>query len=265
MAESPPPPGRQGPTGEADAGRSRDRARERALDDPTLRELDTDPPYLYRAYRSTRLRAPGRPLVLLPGALREATGPIFGPDRVGPGDSDLTRQHAGEPVGERIIVSGTVRDADGRPARHSLVEIWQANASGRYRHQIDDHDLALDPNFSGFGRVLTDDEGRYRFITVKPGPYPWANHDNAWRPAHIHFSVFGSEFPQRLVTQMYFEGDPLFFQDPIFNSIPRDARPLVIAGVDLANAKPGWALAYRFDIVLRGRHATPFEHRDDRR
>ena len=226
------------------------------------RDPDSDPPYLYPDYLSTRLRAPERPLVLLPRAMGEATGPVFAPDRVLAGDADLTRQHDGEPVGERIIVSGTVRDADGRPVRDSLVEVWQANAAGRYRHEIDDHDLALDPNFSGFGRALTNDDGGYRFVTVKPGPYPWPNHHNAWRPAHIHFSVFGSMFPQRLVTQMYFEGDPLFFQDPIFNSIPIDARLLVVAGLDMETARPEWALAYRFDIVLRGRHATPFEDED---
>jgi len=230
---------------------------------PATMQSATDPPYLYPDYVSTRLRAPSRPLVLVPHVLSEATGPIFGPDRVMAGDSDLTRQHAGDPIGERIIVSGTVRDAGGRPVRGGLVEIWQANAAGRYRHDGDDHDAPLDPNFSGFGRVLTDDEGRYRFVTVKPGPYPWRNHHNAWRPAHIHLSLFGSQFSQRLVTQMYFEGDPLFFQDPIFNSIPREARPLVIAPLDMANGRPEWALAYRFDIVLAGRHATPFEHGDD--
>jgi len=226
-------------------------------------EPDIDPPYLYPDYLSTRLRAPARPLVLLPGSLRETTGPVFGRDRIQPGDADLTSQHAGKPIGERIIVSGTVRDAGDTPVRDSLVEIWQANAAGRYRHEVDDHDLALDPNFSGFGRVLTDHDGRYRFVTVKPAPYPWRNHRNAWRPAHIHFSVFGSQFPQRLVTQMYFEGDPLFFQDPIYNSIPTDARPLVIARLDMDAAQPEWALAYRFDIVLRGRRSTPFEDGDD--
>jgi protocatechuate 3,4-dioxygenase beta subunit len=226
-------------------------------------EPDTDPPYLYPDYLSTRLRAPARPLVLLRRAMSELTGPVFGSDRVTPGDADLTRQHTGEPVGERIIVSGTVIDSGGRPVRDSLIEIWQANASGRYRHEVDDHDIALDPNFTGYGRLLTDPDGRYRLVTVKPGPYPWRNHQNAWRPAHIHFSVFGSQFPQRLVTQMYFEGDPLFFQDPIFNSIPSEARPLLISRLDMANALPESALAYRFDIVLRGRRATPFEDGDD--
>jgi protocatechuate 3,4-dioxygenase beta subunit len=228
------------------------------------RELtSTDPPYLYPDYRSTQFRAPSRPLVMVPGGLHDPGGPVFGTDRVAPGDSDLTRQHEGDPIGERIFVSGTVRDGDSRPVRDSLVEIWQANAAGRYRHEVDDHDLPLDPNFSGFGRVLTDAEGCYRFLTVKPGPYPWRNHHNAWRPAHIHFSVFGAEFAQRLITQMYFAGDPLFSQDPIFNSIPSDARELVVAQLDLDGARPEWALAYRFDIVLQGRHATLFEDGHD--
>jgi len=232
---------------------------------PTTREAttltipETDPPYLYPDYVSTRLRAPTRPLVLLPGAMDDPTRPVFGTDRVTPGDADLTRQHAGEPIGERIIVTGRVLDSDGRPVRGGLVEVWQANAAGRYRHDGDVHDIPLDPNFSGHGRILTDHDGRYRFVTVKPGPYPWRNHDNAWRPAHIHFSILGTQFPQRLVTQMYFEGDPLFGQDPIFSSIPGEARGLVIGRLDLANARPEWALAYEFDIVLRGRRATPFE------
>ncbi len=227
------------------------------------RDGATDPPYLYPDYVATRLRAPSRPLVLLPHAMAERTGPVFGHGRVEPGDADLTAQHDGEPIGERIIVSGRVLDSDGRPVRHGFVEVWQANAAGRYRHEVDDHPAPLDPNFSGFGRALTDDEGRYRFITVKPGPYPWRNHSNAWRPAHIHFSLFGAEFPQRLVTQMYFEGDPLFFQDPIFNSIPAEARPRAVSRLDMETAKPEWALAYRFDIVLRGRDQTPFEDEDD--
>jgi protocatechuate 3,4-dioxygenase beta subunit len=222
-----------------------------------------DPPYLYPDYVATRLRAPSRPLVLLPRAMTEMTGPVFGRDRVQPGDADLTAQHPGEPLGERIIVCGQVRDSDGRPIRNGFVEVWQANAAGRYRHEVDDHPAPLDPNFTGLGRTLTDEDGRYRFITIKPGAYPWRNHQNAWRPAHIHFSLFGAEFPQRLVTQMYFEGDPLFFQDPIFNSIPEEARPRVVAGLDMAAAKPEWALAYRFDIVLRGRGETPFEDKDD--
>lgn len=223
----------------------------------------TDPPYLYPDYVATRLRAPSRPLILLPRAMTEATGPVFGRDRVQAGDADLTAQHEGEPLGERIIVTGQVRDSDGRPVRDSFVEVWQANAAGRYRHEVDDHPAPLDPNFTGAGRTLTDHEGRYRFVTIKPGPYPWRNHQNAWRPAHIHFSLFGEEFPQRLVTQMYFDGDPLFFQDPIFNSIPEEARPRAVAALDMPAGQPEWALAYRFDIVLRGRGQTPFEDEDD--
>jgi protocatechuate 3,4-dioxygenase beta subunit len=226
-------------------------------------ENPTDPPYLYPDYVATRRRAPAHPLLLLPGAMSEMTGPVFGRERIRPGDNDLTAQHDGDPIGERIFVAGRVLDSDGRPVRDSFIEIWQANAAGRYRHEVDDHPAPLDPNFSGYGRVLTDQDGRYRFVTIRPGPYPWRNHDNAWRPAHIHFSLFGAEFRQRLVTQMYFEGDPLFFQDPIFNSIPAEARQRAIAGLDMETAKPEWALAYRFDIVLRGRHQTPFEGEDD--
>lgn len=228
-----------------------------------VEDEDTDPPYLYPDYGSTRLRAPERPLVLLDRCMSDLTAPIFGPERVRPGDADLTRQHDGEPLGERLIVFGNVRDSDGRPVRDSLVELWQANSAGRYRHEIDDHPAPLDPNFTGLGRTLTDHEGRYQFITIKPGAYPWRNHPNAWRAAHIHFSVFGPEFPQRLVTQLFFPGDPLFFQDPIFNSIPEQARPRVIATFDLATTKPEWALAYRFDIVLRGHGQTPFEREGD--
>lgn len=233
--------------------------------DAQARPVDhgADPPYLFPDYVATRLRAPSRPLLSLPRAMTDLTGPVFGGARVQPGDADLTRQHAGEPIGERIIVSGTVRDSDGRPVPNGLVEIWQANAAGRYRHEVDDHPAPLDPNFSGCGRTLTDRQGRYRFVTIRPGPYPWRNHDNAWRPAHIHFSLFGQEFPQRLVTQMYFEGDPLFFQDPIFNAVPREARPRLIATLDMPAGKPEWALAYRFDVVLRGRGQTPFEGEDD--
>jgi protocatechuate 3,4-dioxygenase beta subunit len=224
---------------------------------------DGQPPYLVPDYVATRLRAPSRPLVLLPGAMSVMTGPVFGRERVQPEDADLTRQHTGEPIGQRIFVLGTVRDSDGRAVRDSFVEVWQANAAGRYRHEVDDHPAPLDPNFTGFGRALTDHEGRYRFVTVKPGAYPWRNHDNAWRPAHIHFSMFGVEFPQRLVTQMYFPGDPLFFQDPIYQSIPSDARHRAVATLDMDAGVPDVALAFRFDIVLRGRHATPFESEDD--
>jgi protocatechuate 3,4-dioxygenase, beta subunit len=218
------------------------------------------PPLLWPAYRATVLRAPSRPLQLLPHTLTELTGPLLGHDRVGPTDHDLTRQHAGEPHGQRIIVTGRVLDGDGRPIPGTLVEVWQANAAGRYAHQIDRHPAPLDPNFTGAGRCLTDADGRYRFVTVRPGAYPWGNHDNAWRPAHIHFSLLGRSFTQRLVTQMYFPGDPLFDHDPIFQSVrdPR-ARERLICRFDLSETIPEWALGYRFDLVLRGRDATPME------
>ena len=177
-----------------------------------------------------------------------------------PDDADLTRHHEGQPLGERIVVSGRVVDSDGHPVRHTLVEVWQANAAGRYVDPMDDHPAPLDPNFTGAGRCLTDGEGRYRFVTVKPGAYPWRNHKNAWRPAHIHFSVFGPSLASRLVTQMYFPGDPLMALDPILQSIPDErGRNLLVATFDLATTEPEWALGYRWDITLRGRNATPRE------
>jgi protocatechuate 3,4-dioxygenase, beta subunit len=218
------------------------------------------PPLDSPGYRSTALRAPAQPLVLLPQRLTEVTGPLLGQDRAGPGDADLTTQHAGEPLGERIIVTGRVLDGGGRPIPGTLIEIWQANAAGRYRHAVDDHPAPLDPNFTGVGRCVTDAGGRYRFVTIKPGAYPWGNHPNAWRPAHIHFSVFGRAFTQRLVTQMFFPGDPLFEYDPIFNSIPDPkARQRLISRFDLSLTEPDWALGFEWDIVLRGTEATMFE------
>ena len=220
----------------------------------------TQPPYLYPGYRSTIKRSPSRPLVLLPHTLTEVTGPVFGYDDVKPTDNDLTRQHEGEPIGERIVVSGRLLDENSRPVAHALIELWQANAAGRYRHAVDDHDAPLDPNFTGTGRVLTDAEGRYRFVTIKPGAYPWRNHYNAWRPAHLHFSLFGIGLAQRLVTQMYFPGDPLMACDPMVNSIQDErARERLVSAFDWENTIPDIALAYRFDIVLRGRDATPME------
>ena len=212
---------------------------------------------LYPDYKSTRLRAPRRERIHLANAATELTGPALWDGRVGEHDHDLTRQHDGEPLGERIIVHGRVLEDDGRPVANTLVEVWQCNAAGRYRHQNDRHPAPLDPNFTGLGRCLTGPDGGFRFVTVKPGAYPWGNHYNAWRPAHIHFSVFGRAFAQRLVTQMYFPGDPLFSQDPIFNSV-RDAaaRDRLVAAFDLEHTEPQWALTYRWDIVLR---ATPFE------
>ena len=216
------------------------------------------PPYRYPGYRSTGLRAPTRPLIAVDEGLSEITGPRFESDVIGPSDYDLTRQHTGEPLGQRIILSGLVLDEAGRSIPNTLVETWQANAAGRYAHPEDQHDAPLDPNFSGGGRCLTDAEGRYRLISIRPGAYPWLNHANAWRPAHIHFSVFGPAFLTRLVTQMYFPGDPLLALDPIFLGIPDPAaRARLVAAFDLATTKPDWALGYRFDIVLRGRAATP--------
>ena len=224
------------------------------------KSLAADPPSLYPDYKSTVLRAPRKPLVGLDPTISELTGPVYGHENVRDTDTDLTRQHAGEPLGERIIVTGRVTDEDGRPLANTLIEVWQANAAGRYVHVKDQHPAPLDPNFSGAGRCVTDAEGRYAFTSVKPGAYPWKNHHNAWRPAHIHFSLFGPSFLTRLITQMYFPGDPLFPFDPIFNSVPDEkARERMIARFDLDTTKPEWALGYRFDIVLRGRDATPFE------
>jgi protocatechuate 3,4-dioxygenase beta subunit len=223
------------------------------------------PPLDHPEYRSSQLRAPTRPLVPMPQWLTEVTGPLLGPDRVTAADADLTTRHAGEPLGERIIVTGRVLDSGGMPLRDTLIEIWQANSAGRYAHAVDDHPAPLDPNFDGGGRCVTDSDGRYKFITIKPGPYPWRNHPNAWRPAHIHFSLFGRAFTQRLITQMYFPGDPLFGQDPIFNSVPdRKARERMIARFDLGLTVPDWALGFEWDIVLRGRSATVFEAEDHR-
>jgi protocatechuate 3,4-dioxygenase beta subunit len=231
----------------------------------TLPPPGVHPPLDSPDYRSTVLRAPRRAPISIPPGLTEVTGPMFGSERVGPLDHDLTRQHAGEPVGQRIIVHGRVLDSDGRPVRGTLVEVWQSNASGRYRHEKDNWPGTLDPNFTGAGRTATDESGHYRFVTIRPGAYPWRNHHNAWRPSHIHFSLFGRSFSQRLVTQMYFPGDPLFFQDPVLNAIPDPAaRERLISRYDHEHTEPEWALAFAFDIVLRGRGATPFEaeHRD---
>jgi protocatechuate 3,4-dioxygenase, beta subunit len=227
------------------------------------RAVGVHPPLASPAYRSTIMRAPSQPLVLLPQNLTEVTGPLLGAERVTAGDNDLTRQHDGEPIGQRIIVRGRVLDSDGRAVPGTLVEIWQANAGGRYRHPVDQWPSPLDPNFTGVGRAMTDSEGRYEFTTIKPGAYPWKNHENAWRPAHIHFSLFGRAFTQRLVTQMYFPDDPLFAHDPIFNSVPEPARPRLVSSFDLDTTKPEWALAFVFDLVLRGSAATPFEEPED--
>jgi protocatechuate 3,4-dioxygenase beta subunit len=223
-------------------------------------EPGSQPKSLYSDYRSTVLRAPRQPLIFLPHTLSEVTGPVYGHNAISETDRDLTRQHSGEPLGERIIVRGRVLDDGGRPVPHALVEVWQANAAGRYRHIKDNHPAPLDPNFTGAGRTVTDEDGNYEFVTVKPGAYPWQNHENAWRPAHIHFSLLGPCFVTRLITQMYFPGDPLFAHDPILQSISDErARQRLISKFDLELTRPDWALGYRFDIVLRGREATPFE------
>ncbi len=225
--------------------------------------LKAHPPYLAPAYVSTRTRSPKRPLVILPHTLSELSGPVYGHDSVLENDSDLTKQHVGEPLGERIIVSGRVMDEDGRPISDTLIEIWQANAAGRYIHVVDQHPAPLDPNFTGAGRCVTDAEGRYKFTTIRPGAYPWLNHPNAWRPNHIHFSLFGPSFLTRLVTQMYFPGDPLIPLDPIACAVPEKDRERLIAKFDLETTVPEWALGYRFDFVLRGREHTPFEEPHD--
>jgi len=222
----------------------------------------TAPAYLHPPYRSSVKRAPTEPLVLLPHTLSERTGPVFGQQAVTPADHDLTAHGEGPPLGERIVVSGRVLDEGGRGVPGALVEVWQANAAGRYRHKLDTHDAPLDPNFAGCGRALTDSQGGYRFLTIRPGAYPWGNHPNAWRPAHIHFSLFGAGLLSRLVTQMYFPGDPLLADDPIYNCVAEESAKLrMVSSFDWASTSPGFALGFRFDIVLRGRQATPMERR----
>ncbi len=222
----------------------------------------TQPPLLYPPYGSTVRRAPTRPMMQLPHTLPDLNSPVYGWFPIGETDNDLTRQQPEEPQGQRIVVAGRVLDEDGRAVPLVLVEIWQANAGGRYRHANDDHPAPLDPHFTGAGRTITDTEGRYRFTTIKPGAYPWRNHHNAWRPAHLHFSILGPCFRTRLVTQMYFPDDPLFPYDPIFQSIPDErARRRLVSHFDLDLTTPLWALGFRFDIVLRGRDSTPFEGR----
>jgi protocatechuate 3,4-dioxygenase, beta subunit len=220
----------------------------------------TQPSHLHPPYVSSIKRAPTKPLIHLPHTLSEVTGPSFGAETANVKAFDLTKQHSGEPLGERIIVSGRVLDENGRPVRNTLIEIWQANAAGRYLHKHDQHDAPLDPNFTGCGHTLSDDQGRYLFVTVRPGEYPWRNHYNAWRPAHIHFSLFGPAFATRLVTQMYFPGDPMIPFDPIFNcTADEKARNRLISLLDWETTIPEQAIGYRFDITLSGREATPME------
>lgn len=218
------------------------------------------PAYAHAAYASTHKRAPSHAPIRIEQTLSEITGPRFDRKILGAGDSDMSRFNGGEALGERIIVSGRVLDEDARPVSNTLVELWQANAAGRYAHPSDQHHAPLDPHFAGVGRVFTDANGAYRFTSVKPGAYPWRNHYNAWRPQHIHFSIFGPGFAARLVTQMYFPGDPLLALDPIFQSVPDPAaRNRLIASFDIETTVPEQALGYRFDIVLRGRDATPMD------
>lgn len=219
-----------------------------------------NPPSLFPEYRSTALRSPSQPLIKLPQTLTETTGPTDCWDALmGPAALNLTAQHNAEPQGQRIIVSGRVLDENGRPVPNTVVEVWQANAAGRYIHAKDQWDAPLDPNFTGAGHVITDADGRYQFVTVRPGAYPWGNHKNAWRPAHIHLSLLGPAFATRLVTQLYFPDDPLIEIDPIANAVPMPYRQRMVCRFDMSLTQPNWALGYRFDIVLKGREQTPFE------
>jgi protocatechuate 3,4-dioxygenase beta subunit len=217
------------------------------------------PPSLHPAYGSTVKRSPSQPLVKIPQTLTEITGPAAWPELMGDSLADLTTQHKGAPLGQRIVVSGRVLGDDGRPAANTIIEIWQANSAGRYIHLRDNWDAPIDPNFTGAGRVVTDQDGRYQYVTVRPGAYPWGNHYNAWRPAHIHLSLLGPAFATRLVTQMYFPDDPLIEIDAIANATPMPYRQRLVARFDIETTRPNWALGYLFDIVLRGRDATPME------
>ena len=225
------------------------------------RDWSTQPPLIHPAYRSSILRGPTRPLIKLPQPLTESTGPLHLHAGVDAQDADLTRNGRtnGEPQGERIILTGRVLGDDARPVPGTVVELWQTNAAGRYIHATDQHDAPLDPNFFGAGRSLTNEQGWYRFVTIKPGAYPWANHHNAWRPGHIHFSLCGPSFSARLITQMYFPGDPLLALDPVYLAVPEPSRAALVATFSLDHTLPGHALGYLFDIVLRGRAATPME------
>jgi|TARA_B110000046_G_C13008264_1_gene405414 protocatechuate 3,4-dioxygenase, beta subunit len=226
------------------------------------RDWNSHPAFIHPAYKSTPLRGQTKPLVPIKQTLSELTGPVYGHEQVGPLDNDLTKNSIvdGPPQGERIVVGGRVLDENGRPQANTLLEIWQCNAAGRYVHTNDQHDAPIDPNFLGAGRCVTDDDGNYSFFTIKPGAYPWPNHPNAWRPNHIHFSLFGASFATRLITQMYFPGDPLLDLDPIYKSSPEGSRELMVSEFSLDHTQEGFALGYKYDIVLRGRNATPMEN-----
>lgn len=229
----------------------------------SLLDIEVQPSKLDVGYTSTILRSPTKPMILLKKSIAERTGPLFHDFNLGILDHDLTKNSIrnGEPIGERIVVHGTVRNEKGEPIPNTILEIWQANSAGRYVHKVDQHDAPLDPNFLGTGRCMTDSRGNYKFYTIKPGAYPWGNHLNAWRPNHIHFSLFGNQIISRLVTQMYFPGDPLLEYDPIYKAVKAKGRELLISKFDLDITEPNYALGYRFDIVLRGNQATPFENR----
>jgi protocatechuate 3,4-dioxygenase beta subunit len=225
------------------------------------RDGSAHPEAIYPGYKSTLLRGPKRPLLPIQQALAEMNAPVYGADDLGPLDHDLTQNAVknGAPLGERIIVTGRASDEDGRPVKNTLVEMWQANAAGRYVHKADQHNAPLDPNFLGAGRCMTDSDGRYRFLSIKPGAYPWGNHPNGWRPNHIHLSLFGEYFASRLVTQMYFPGDPLLPHDPMYMGAPEKTRDLMVSRFSLDVTEPDFALGYVFDIVLRGAKGTRFE------
>lgn len=226
---------------------------------PFRREDAAQPPSLFPNYGSTAKRSPALPLVYIPQTLTELTGPDDWSRLMGDALADLTVQHKGAPIGQRIVISGRVLDEDRRPVPNTVIEIWQANASGRYIHAKDSSNAPIDPNFTGAGRVITDAQGRYQYVSVRPGAYPWGNHHNAWRPAHIHLSLLGPAFATRLVTQMYFPDDPLIEMDPIANAVPMPHRQRMVSRFDIGTTLPNWALGYLFDIVLRGREATPME------
>jgi len=226
------------------------------------REDAGSPPSLFADYRSTVARSPIQPLVRVPQTLTEVTGPSSWERLMGSALADLTTQHKSAPQGQRIIVTGRVLDEAGKPVPNTVMEIWQANAAGRYIHSKDNWDAPIDFNFTGAGRVVTDAEGRYRFVTIRPGAYPWGNHNNAWRPAHIHLSLLGPAFATRLVTQLYFPYDPLIEIDPIANAVPMPYRQRMVCRFDIGVTEPNWALGYLFDVVLKGREQTPFEEND---
>ncbi len=226
------------------------------------RDWKSHPPFVFKGYGSSVKRGPLKKLAPIKQTLSEVTGPLFSDITLEPGENDLTRNTdtGREAMGERIIIVGKVMDENDKPIPNSVMEIWQANSAGRYQHPADQHNAPLDPNFSGAGRCVTNGNGEYRYLTIKPGAYPWLNHPNAWRPAHIHLSLFGPSFATRLVTQFFFPGDPLIAMDPILNSIPsKSGRQRLMASYDHDVTEPQYALGYRFDVVLRGRKATPFE------